>query len=50
MSSGEEVDELGIRDDCRRAIAFGYPLCNVGAEIRELNKGITRIVLTETRG
>jgi hypothetical protein len=33
VPSREEVNEFGIRDDGRRAIAFRYPLCNVGSNI-----------------
>ena len=47
MSSGEEVDELRIRDDRCRAIPFGYSLCNVGSGIHELKKSI---MLTKTQG
>jgi hypothetical protein len=50
MSSGEEVDELRIGDDCHRAIAFSYPLSNEGAGIHEPNKSIIRIMLTKTQG
>jgi len=33
VSSREEIDELRISDDRCRMVAFGYPLCNVGADI-----------------
>ena len=36
VSSSEEIDELRVGDDSCRAIAFCYPLCNVGADICEL--------------
>jgi len=33
VSSHEEIDELRISDDRCRTVAFGYLLCNVGADI-----------------
>jgi len=33
VSSHEEVNEFRIRDNGCRAIAFSYPLCNVGTDI-----------------
>ena len=35
VSSCEEVDELGIRDNRHRAIAFSYPLRNVRTDLCE---------------
>jgi hypothetical protein len=31
----KEVDELGIGGDVRWAVAFGYPFCDVGADVCE---------------
>ena len=50
VSSCEEVNEFGIRDNGCRAIAFSYPLRNVGTDIYELKKSNITIVLTRTQG
>jgi hypothetical protein len=48
VSSCEEVNKLGIVDNCCRAIVFSYPLCNMGSDIYELMKSDITIILTET--
>ena len=50
VSSHEEVNEFGIRDNGCRVIAFSYPLCNVGTDIYELKKSNITIILTGTWG
>jgi hypothetical protein len=50
VSGCEEVDELGIQDNRCRAIAFGYPLRNMGTDLCEPKKSTERIILTGTTG
>ena len=51
MSSHGEVNELRIRDDICRVIAFSYPLCNVGTDVHESQNGMCNSgMLTGTQG
>jgi hypothetical protein len=51
VSHCKEVNKLRVGDNSHGAIAFGYPLCNVGTDAHESTKGIIFImhVLTETQ-
>jgi hypothetical protein len=51
MSGCEEVDELGVGDDVCRAVAFCYPLRNMGTDVHKSKRCIQKhCVLTGTQG